>query len=408
MPLIILFAIIICILLSAFFSGAEMGLLSLNHIRLRHEAETGKKRSLVVYNLVKNPALIIACILIGNSFVNVSASVLTASIYEGREFLSGIIIAIVILIFGETIPKAIFRKKRDKLIIFLAPFLQLIFKIFSPLLKSITYFTGPLAETDRKEKNYLTKEKIKFLIDEGERGGIVGENEGEIFDKVFNLSEVRVKEVMTPSVNMVCLSLDANIKEIIKVFKEHKYSRIPVYEGNMDKIIGIIYNKDVLNFWEEGKSDYRAIEFIRLPLFVPESKRISDLIKEFRKKMIHVAIVVNEYGGTAGIITLEDLLEEMFGEIQDECDQEEMLIRKLAKNIYMIEGNAGIARLKKKLQIDFPEGDFKTISGYILEILKHIPATGEIVKCKDMTITIIDADVQSINKVKLEILTKET
>lgn len=407
MSLIILLTIMACILLSAFFSGTEMGLLSLNHIRLRHEVETGKKKALVIYNLVKNPALIIACILIGNTFVNVSASVLTASMYKDHELLSGIVLAIVILIFGETIPKAIFRKEKNRLIIFLSPFLQLTFKILSPFLKSITYFTGPLGGANGKERNYLTKEKIKFLLDEGEKGGIVGKDEGEIFSKVFNLSEVKVKEVMTPRANMVCLDFNANIKEVIKVFKEHKYSRIPVYRGNIDEIIGIIYDKDVLNFWEEERSDFRAIEFIRLPLFVPESKRVGDLIKEFKVKMIHIAIVVDEYGGTAGIVTLEDLLEEMFGEIQDEYDQEEMLIRKLAKNVYMIEGNTKIEKLKKKLQIDFPEGDFGTISGYILEILKHIPVTGEIVKCKNMTITVIDANEQSINKVKLEILTKD-
>ncbi|MDI6785253.1 MAG: hemolysin family protein [bacterium] len=408
MSLIMLSIVLVCIFLSAFFSGTEMGLLSLNHIRLHHEVETGNRKSLIIYNLVKNPALIIACILIGNSFVNVAASVLTASMYEDHELLAGMVLAIVVLIFGETIPKAIFRKERNKLIIFLAPSLQLIFRIFSPFLKSITYFTGFLAEANGKEKNYLTKEKIKFLLNKGEQGGIVGENEGEIFDKIFELSEVKVGEVMTPRANMICLDSSANIKRIIEIYKKYKYSRIPVYENSIDSIIGIIYIKDILNFWENEKDDFRAIEFIRLPFFVPESKRIGDLIREFKEKMIHVAIVVDEYGGTSGIITLEDLLEEVFGEIQDEYDYEEMSIRKIDKGIYVIEGDTEIERLKEELKINFPEGDFETISGYILEILKHIPTSNEVIKCKDMIITIINANEQSINKVKLEIINRET
>lgn len=407
MSLTILF-IIICIFLSALFSGAEMGILSLDYIKLRYEAEMGRKKSLVIYNLVKDPALIIACLLIGNNFVNVFASVLTASMYENYELLSGIILVIIILIFGEIIPKAIFCKKKNKLIILLAPFLQLTFKIFSPFLKRITYFTNALAEVSGKEEGYLTKEKIKFFIDKGKQGGIVGESEREIFDKIFSLSEVKVGEVMTPRANMICLDFNANIKKIIEIYKKYRYSRIPVYENNMDNIIGIVYIKDILNFWGKEKDDFRAIEFVRLPLFVPESKRIGDLIREFREKRIHIAIVVDEYGGTSGIITLEDLLEEVFGEIQDEYDYEERLIRKLDKDIYIIEGNVRIERLKEKLQINFPEGDFETIGGYILEILKRIPTPNEIIKDNDKIITILDVDKQSIDKVKLEIITKET
>jgi CBS domain containing-hemolysin-like protein len=311
-------------------------------------------------------------------------------------------LAIIILIFGETIPKAIFRRERNKLIVFLAPILKLTFNLFSPLLKILTHLTSSLKEIKDKEENYLTKERMKILIDEGEKGGVVGKNEGEIINGVFELSEVKVKEVMTPRVNMVCVEAETKLKEVIKIFKEHKYSRIPVYDGNIDEIIGIIYIKDLLNFWNFEKEDLRAIEFIRLPFFIPESKPIGDLLKEFRQKMIHVAIVVDEYGGTTGIVTLEDLLEEIFGEIEDEYDKEEIQIKSIGKNVYLIDGDTEIEKIKEILKIEFPKGDFETISGYILEVLKHIPSPGEVIKLNDNIITIIDSDEQSINRIKIE------
>ncbi|MFH1449644.1 MAG: hemolysin family protein [bacterium] len=402
MSLTIFLIILICILLSALLAGTEMGILSLDQVKLRHEVRRGRKKALIVYDLVKNPSIVIICVLIGNNLFSVSAAVFTASEYKGHEFLSGIILAMIMLIFAEAIPKAIFHKKKNKLIIFIAPFLQLILKIFSPFLKMVSYLNKSLIEIEKKKENYFTQEKIRFFITKSKRKDLAEEREGEIFNKVFDLSKIEVKKIMTPRTNIICVEASADIKEIIKVFGECKYSRIPVYEENIDNIIGLIYIKDVLNFWEE-KADFRAIEFIHIPFFVPEAKHIGDLLKEFRAKAIHIAIVVDEYGGTSGIVTLEDILEEMFGEIQDEHEQEKRQIKSLDKNTYLIEGSTAIKKIEEELQVNFPEEeDFETISGYILETLKYIPSIGEVIKDEKMRITIIGASKRSINKVKLE------
>ncbi|MEW6619924.1 MAG: hemolysin family protein [bacterium] len=401
--------ILMCVLLAGFFSGMEMGFISINKIRLRHLVEKKYHRALIAHDLLKDTPLLLATLLVGINMAIITASCVTTSmshLHKINPIYTEIILTFVILLIGEIIPKSIFRSHSTKLILSLIYPLKLIYSLLLPGVNLMTKITNPVINlwkgSDLKTKSpFVTKEELRLLISEGEEVGSLDEDEEEMLDGVFSLSTRRVKEVMTPRTDMVCFNIEDNISDILKEFEKHPHSRIPVYDETIDNIIGIIFIKDIFKFYEKGFEETSVIELIRFPYFVPTSKRIDKLLQEFQANHTQIAIVVDEYGGTAGLVTLEDLLEEIVGEIRDEYETKEIFIKALVDGIYLVDARTSIEMLNEELDLNLPQDDFETISGFILDLLGRIPAPGEIINYNNLNMTITEADERSILKVKI-------
>ncbi len=391
------------IVLAAVFSGAEMGFISLNRIRLKHLYMSGSCKAIVISHLIEDMPHLLATLLIGINLAIVTASCITTYLFIDVLFWAEVSLTLILLIFGEIIPKTIFRHYANKIIIKIAYPLKTIHSILLPLVRLITKITNPLVRWDKgqiSKSPFLTKEEILLLMEEK---GDLNIEEEEMLDGVFSISKTLVREVMTPRMKMISLKGEATFKEICACFSQEQYSRVPVYDETIDDIVGIIYVKDILSvLGTKGVEEMSAIEFIRFPYFVPMAKRIDRLLDEFQTKKTQIAIVVDEYGGTAGLVTLEDLLEEIVGEIHDEYEKEEPQIKPLSKGVYLIDAKVAITQLNEELGWRLPTLGFETISGLILEVLGRIPLCGEVVEYEHLKITIIQGDERSIEKVKVE------
>lgn len=402
--------IITCILLAGFFSGTEMGFISINKIRLRHLVEEKCQKALIVYELLKDTPQLLATLLVGINISIITASCVTTSMSYLNKiniFYTELTLIFIILLFGEIIPKTLFRLHATKLILSLIYPVKLSYFVLLPIVNLITTITNPIINLWKSpeievKSPFVTKEELRLLISEGEEVDSIDKDEEDMLHSVFSLSTTRVKEVMTPRVDMVCLDAQANMSQILSEFEEHPHSRIPIYDETIDNIIGIIFIKDLLRFWEKGLEGTSVIELIRFPYFVPTSKRVDRLLQEFQAKHVQMAIVVDEYGGTVGLVTLEDLLEEIVGEIQDEYEAKEVFITPLEDGGYLVDARTSIEMLNEELKLDLPEDDFETISGLILELLERIPVRGEVVRYKDLNMIITDADEKSILEIKIE------
>ncbi len=391
--------LILLILLSSFFSGTETALVALGKYYL-------KKENKVLSDLLKEPQKTLTTILVGNMFVNVFASSLAAYIAVslwGKYglWLSTIFMTFIILLFGEVSPKNIAIYMPERIALFAAYPLRFFSIIFSPLVYLLTKFVeffSYLFGIDTKEEDF-SEEEVNILLSLGRENGVLKEEEREMIEKIMIFRETTLKEVMVPRVDMECLEAELTLEDIMKKIGKLHHSRIPVYEENVDNIIGILYIKDLSKYLKEEKLSTPITNLIRKPLFVPENKRADDMLQEFIKNNIQIAIVIDEYGGVAGLVTMEDLMEEIVGEIQDEYDKEEEPIQKINENTYIVDGLINLYTLSEELGISIvdDEEDFDTLSGLIFELTSHIPKEGEKVKYKD-----IEFEVAKVNKNRIE------
>lgn len=392
-----------CLVLSGLFSGSEMGFISINRVRLKHLVKLNNQKAVVINYLIDDIHHLLATMLVGINIAIITASCLTTYLFESISVYTEAFLIIILLLFGEIIPKTIFRRHANKLILSMAYPLKWACVILLPLVNLVTKITNPFINiwTEKGIKRpFLTKEEIILLM---EQEGNLDKDEEEMIDGIFELSLTKVKEIMTPRVDIVSLSSKATMIEILECFREYKYSRLPVYDETIDNIIGIIYVKDILSVLETPDIEkFAAIEFIRFPYFVPTTKRIDQLLEEFQSQRNQLAIVVDEYGGTSGLVTLEDLLEEIFGEIQDEHEQIKDQIKFLSKGVYLLDAKIGIDKLNEELNWTLPSSDFETISGLILELLGKIPHQGEVIEYENLRFTIIESNERTIEKIKVE------
>lgn len=397
-----LLVVLACIIIAGFSSGVEIGFLSINKVRLKNLVEKGNHRAIIATKIVDDLPRFLIGMLVGINVTVITASCITVALFERWAIWVEIGLIIIIVLFAEIIPKTIFRHHSTKLVLTLVYIIRVWYYLLVPIVNLINMVIG-LVIGKKKKEPLLTREDFRFLIEEGEEYGAIEEETEEMIGDVLELSETRIREVMTPRIDMICLPAEADMNEILTVFSQHHYSRIPVYDETIDNIIGILYIKDLLNFW--GKADVwiSAVELIRFPYFIPATKRVDDLLEEFQKKKIQIAIVVDEYGGIDGLVTLEDVLEEIVGEIHDEYETIDSPIKQKNKNTFLIDGYASIEMINEALGLDIPEGDFETIAGFIMEHMGKIPLIGEIFVCKNLKITIIDATEKTIEKVEVEI-----
>ncbi|GAB4339289.1 MAG: hemolysin family protein [Candidatus Abyssubacteria bacterium] len=406
--ILLLTALIIVILMSAFFSGTETGLISLNRVLLRQKEDEEDRRAIILGRLLKKPEQVLATILFGNNLVNVTATMIFL-VWAMRtwgltraEFLTPLVLTPIILIFGEILPKSIFRHKADSLSLLFARPLLTVMVICAPIVFVLRKATGKLNSFiggEQKRSPFITREDLRILFIEGGEHGVIEAEEREMIKGVIDFGTATVREIFVPRIDMVVVRDDATWDEVFDLFEEHGHSRLPVYHEKIDDIIGIIYLFDIMRAGVPLESS-SIKDFIRPVTFIPESKKIHDLLHELREKQMFMAIVVDEYGGTAGLVTLEDIIEEIFGEIHDEYDVERAPVTNLGEGIFVLDARMHRDDAEELLGVRLPEGEYETVGGFVFEQLRRIPKKGESFHYNGFEVTILEATERAIIRVR--------
>lgn len=376
-----LVALIILVLLSAFFSSAETSLTTVNRVRLKTLAEEGNRRAKTALEVLDKYGKMLSAILIGNNIVNLSASALATTLAIHIHFTVGIataILTVVILIFGEIVPKNMAMINSEKMALLYASMISGLMKLLTPLIfviDSLAKGIMKLFRVDADKKTAMTENELRTYVEVGHEDGVIESEEREMIYNVFDFGDAVAKDVMIPRIDMVTVDKEATYEEVMEVFKDCMYTRIPVFEEDKDNIIGLINIKDFILV--EDKAKFKISDILRQAYYTYEFKKTADLLVEMRQKCFNVAFVLNEYGGTAGMITLEDLLEEIVGEIRDEYDSdEEQLIQKMQDRTYLVEGSMKLSDINDELGTDLQSEDYDSIGGLIIEHLDRVPEDG--------------------------------
>lgn len=376
-----LIALIILVLLSAFFSSAETSLSTVNRVRLKTLAEEGNRRAKTALEVLDKYGKMLSAILIGNNIVNLSASALATTLAIHIHFTVGIataILTVVILIFGEIVPKNMAMINSEKMALLYASMISGLMKLLTPLIfviDSLAKGIMKLFRVDADKKTAMTENELRTYVEVGHEDGVIESEEREMIYNVFDFGDAVAKDVMIPRIDMVTVDKEATYEEVMEVFKDCMYTRIPVFEEDKDNIIGLINIKDFILV--EDKAKFKISDILRQAYYTYEFKKTADLLVEMRQKCFNVAFVLNEYGGTAGMITLEDLLEEIVGEIRDEYDSdEEQLIQKMQDRTYLVEGSMKLSDINDELGTDLQSEDYDSIGGLIIEHLDRVPEDG--------------------------------
>ncbi len=385
-----LIILLILLLLSGFFSSAETALTTANKIKMRSLAEEGNKRAKKVLEVTENSGKMLSAILIGNNIVNIAASALTTTIaykFGGSAVaLASGIITLLILIFGEITPKTMASIHADAMSLFYAPIINLFMKIMTPIIfivNSLSTCILLLLRVDPKAKtNTMTENELRTIVDVSHEDGVIETEEREMIYNVFDLGDAKAKDVMVPRVHVTFADVNSSYKELLEIFREDKFTRLPVYEETTDNVIGIINMKDLLLY--DNTKEFHIRDILREAYFTYEFKNTSELLVEMRQASFNIAIVLDEYGETAGLITLEDLLEEIVGEIHDEYDEnEEDFITKIKEREYIIEGSINLEDLNDRLDLELSSDDYDSLGGLIIEYLDRLPDLGDEVTTKE-------------------------
>ena len=376
-----LIALIILVLLSAFFSSAETSLTTVNRVRLKTLADEGNRRAKTALEVLDKYGKMLSAILIGNNIVNLSASALATTLAIHIHFTVGIataILTVVILIFGEIVPKNMAMINSEKMALLYASLISGFMKLLTPVIfviDSLAKGIMKLFRVDGDKKTAMTENELRTYVEVGHEDGVIESEEREMIYNVFDFGDAVAKDVMIPRIDMVTVDKEATYEEVMEVFKDCMYTRIPVFEEDKDNIIGLINIKDFILV--EDKEHFRISDILRQAYYTYEFKKTADLLVEMRQKCFNVAFVLNEYGGTAGMITLEDLLEEIVGEIRDEYDSdEEQLIQKMQDRTYLVEGSMKLSDINDELGTDLKSEDYDSIGGLIIEHLDRVPEDG--------------------------------
>ena len=392
--LIILF---ILLLLSAFFSSAETALTTVNKIRMRTLAEEGSKRARTVLAITDDSGKMLSAILIGNNIVNLSAASLTTSLaysFGGSmvAIASGIL-TILILLFGEITPKTMATIHSEKMSLIYAPIISLFMKVMTPaifIINGLSIGVLFLLRVDPNAKNnVMTETELRTIVDVSHEDGVIESDEREMINNVFDLGDARAKDVMVPRVHVTFADVNSTYDELIEIFREDKFTRLPVFRDTTDNVVGTINMKDLLLY--DNTKGFHIQDILREAYFTYEYKNISELLVEMRKASFNIAIVLDEYGETAGLITLEDILEEIVGEIHDEYDEnEEDFIQEIDEREYIVEGSTNLDDLNDRLDLDLNSEEYDSLGGFIIERLDRLPEAGDSIHTEDGIHMVVD------------------
>lgn len=402
-----LIILIVLLALSAFFSSAETSLTTVNRIRIRTLADEGKKSAKTVLKITDDSGKMLSAILIGNNIVNLSAASLTTSLaysFGGSmvAVASGIL-TVAILLFGEITPKTMATIHAEKMALVYAPIISVFMKIMTPLIFVINGLSLGvlfLLRVDPNAKNRaMTETELRTIVDVSHEDGVIESDEKEMIYNVFDLGDAKAKDVMVPRVHVTFADVNSSYEELIEIFREDKFTRLPVFEETTDNVIGTINMKDLLLF--DSTKEFHIRDILREAYFTYEYKNISELLVEMRQASFNIAIVLDEYGETAGLITLEDILEEIVGEIHDEYDEnEEDFVQEISDREYIIEGSVNLDDLNDRLDLAFESEDYDSLGGFIIEHLDRLPEVGDSIVTDDGIRLIVETlDKNRIEKV---------
>lgn len=383
-----LFTLLILVLLSAFFSSAETALTTVNRVRLKGLAEEGNKSAQTALDVLEKYSKMLSAILIGNNIVNLSASALATTLAIRINLAVGIatgILTVVILIFGEIIPKNCAMIYSEKMALFYASFISVIVKILTPaifVVDKVSSFLMKLFHIDVNQRTTMTETELRTYVEVSHEDGVIESEEREMIYNVFDFSDAVAKDIMIPRIDMASISEAAGYDEVMSLFKECMYTRIPVYKEDKDNVIGLINIKDFILV--EDKERFQISDIIREAYYTYEFKKTADLLAEMRETSVNVSFVLNEYGATVGMITLEDLLEEIVGEIRDEYDaDEEEQIQEIEERTYLVEGGMKLDDINDELGTEFDSEDYDSIGGLIIEHLDRLPEDEETITTEE-------------------------
>ena len=402
--------IVLCLFLSAYFSATETAFTTMNRIRMKNLAEKGNKRAALALRLEENYDTLLTTILIGNNIVNIlSASLATLVFVDLMQneslgtTLSTVILTVLVLIFGEISPKTLAKKHPEGFAMFSAPVIYGISIVLTPftfLFKKWQDLLARIFKKSEEEEVGITEEELISIIEEAEEDGDIDKEESSLIKSAIEFNDLEVGEIFTPRIDITAVSADATKEEITNVFNESGYSRIPVYEDDLDNITGILYYKDFFTLVKGKKTS--VAEIVKPVIYVTKNQKINDLLKELQNKQLHLAVVTDEFGSTAGIVTLEDILEEIVGEIWDEHDERIEELREVGEKEYIVSGKASLTKFFDTFNVAYEEDpDILTVNGWAMSILGRIPEVGDRFEAEGLLVEVLEMDARRIENLRI-------
>ena len=406
-----LITIVILLAMSAFFSSSETALTTVSTIRLKSLADNDNKNAKLVLKLKENPDKMLSAILIGNNIVNIAASSIT-TIFVQTMWGSWAIsigsgaLTLLVLVFGEITPKTAATGYADKFSLVVAKPIWFLTKVLTPIIVVINFLASCIMKLFRininEKESTFTEEELRTIMDVSHEEGVIEEEEREMINNVFDFGEAEAKEIMIPRIDMCMINVDASYDELLELFKENRYTRLPVYQDSTDNVIGIINIKDLILYRSGDKFDIR--DYLRDVYYTYEYKKLDELMAEMRKDSVNITIVLDEYGAAVGLITIEDLLEEIVGEIRDEYDyDEEDSFKEIAPNEYLVDGQTKLDDVNDALDLSLTSEDYDSIGGYIIGSLDRLPIMGDTVETDNVKLVVELMDKNRIDKVHIYI-----
>ena len=402
--------LVILLIGSGFFSASETALMSLSRIKIRHMEEDGVRGAKLVGSLIEDSNRLLTSILIGNNIVNIAATSISTSLFISLWGQQGVaaataLMTVLVLIFGEITPKTISANNPEKVSVVVSKPINFFVIILKPIVFIFNIVTSIIFKIFGVDgdgvKPFITEEELKTMVNVSHEEGLLEMEEREIINNVFEFGDMQAKEAMVQRLDIVAIDTENSYDEIIELFKTEKLSRMPVYEETIDDIIGILNIKDVIFLSDEEIANFDIKKYLRDPFFTYEFKKITQLLEEMKKDKSQMAIVVDEYGGTAGLITIEDLVEVIVGDIDDEYDEDEEEIQVISSNEFLVDGSTKINDVNEVLGIELESEEFDSIGGYIIGYIKHIPEENEVIEVDGIKFNIESVDKNRIKQIRI-------
>lgn len=401
--------LILLVLLSAFFSATETAFSSLNRIKLKYLMNNGNKEAEETLKLAENYPKLLSTVLVGNNIVNIVSATLatvffTKLIQENGALISSILMTIIVIIFGEICPKRIAKSRPESFAIAVTPVVTIIAVLLSPITYLLNKFGDIIEKLFTKEEEIdFSSEELVTMVEEAEEQGDMDEDEADLITNAIEFNDQDVGEIYTPRVDVIACSNSDSMDEIEKKFRETGYSRLPYFKDSIDNITGVIHEKDFYQIYFK-KSNKSIDDILQKVIYTNENVKASNVLRQLQKEKCHLAVVVDEYGGTEGIITMEDILEELVGEIYDEHDEVIEYFKKIKENTYLVNCDADIEDLFDflEIKIDTDQLDYNTVSGWVIDEMNKIPVNGDSFSCGDLKVTVTNADEKEVKEVKIE------
>ncbi|EGT4778166.1 HlyC/CorC family transporter [Clostridioides difficile] len=402
--------LIVLLIGSAFFSASETALMSLSKIRIRYMQDEGVKGAKLVSSLIENPNKLLSSILVGNNVVNIAATSISTSLFIGLMGEKGVALAtavmtVLVLIFGEITPKTIAANNSEKVSLLVSKPIKAIIFILRPIVWIFNIITNIIFKlfgiTNKGAKSFITEEELKTMVNVSHEEGVLEMEEREIINNVFEFGDMQAKNAMVQRIDMVAIDMEDSYDEIIQVFKTEKLSRMPVYEETIDDIVGILNIKDIIFLSDEEIESFDIKKYMREPFFTYEFKKITQLLEEMKLEKSQMAIVVDEYGGTSGLLTIEDLVEVIVGDIEDEYDEEEDEIQVIKEDEYIVDGSTKIGDVNELIGVNLESEEFDSIGGFIIGHLSRLPEENEVIEVDNIRFCIESIEKNRIKKIRI-------